>query len=127
MMQRWGRMQYARTALHHRSHWLSVITQRVAWRGEAPSKNRSFRAVWAAKPPKRREKRDSAGACGPHTPSRHTPLSNYSLCRFFFRPAERKKNLTREGKYHAAIRPEHVEGQATIAFALVLKCQANET
>jgi hypothetical protein len=49
----------------------------VAWRGAAPSKKNSFRAVWAAKPPKQREKGDSAGACGPHTPNEVYPLSNY--------------------------------------------------
>jgi len=55
-----------------------VITQQgVAWRGEAPALNSFFRSVWAAKPPKRSEKGDSAGACGPHTPYQaYTPLNN---------------------------------------------------
>src|SRR5215210_190809 len=48
---------------------LFVITQGVAWRGAAPSKKNSLRAVWAAKPPKQREKGDSVGAAGPHTPN----------------------------------------------------------
>src|SRR5215207_1836163 len=46
-------------------------------------------------------------------------------CISFFRPAGRKNDMQKNSKYHAAVRPEPVEGQAITASASVLRKRIN--